>query len=276
MNTSTPEAHETVAAELVRRGLPIDYAQRAAAELADHHRDLVAELRGAGLDEPNATAEATRRLGDARTLVKKTVREYQRRFWCGRWPLLTFLLGPIPLLVLAWVATGLLLFCILWPLKKLGIEGPEVPDGVVSMGEWVIDRMVAIWFLFAVPALVLLVFARLARRAALRWPWIALVACLLALSAGMIKSGFPDQAHKPRSLDGTELRADAHLLYFGLPWFAPATATPSMLLRHWWKWYTHDWEQTGQLLLPMIVAASLLLRARQLSLQAERLVLDGC
>ena len=66
----------------------------------------------AGLDEVAASTEAVRRLGDSRTLVKKTVREYQRRFWCGRWPLLTFLLGPIVFAVLSFVAIVLLAYCI--------------------------------------------------------------------------------------------------------------------------------------------------------------------
>ena len=49
MNTDTPAPLEDIAADLVRRGLPVDYAQRAAAEFADHHRDLVDELQRSGL-----------------------------------------------------------------------------------------------------------------------------------------------------------------------------------------------------------------------------------
>ena len=45
MNILTPAPLESIASDLVRRGLPVEYAQRAAAELADHHGDLVAELR---------------------------------------------------------------------------------------------------------------------------------------------------------------------------------------------------------------------------------------
>ena len=58
--------------------------------------------------------------------MKKTVREYQRRYWCGRWPLITFLLGPIPLLLLAvagdrrWLS-----FCDCWPLEQAGLGRTE-------------------------------------------------------------------------------------------------------------------------------------------------------
>lgn len=278
MNSSDPREHQPLAGlavALIRRGLPADYAERAAMELADHHRDLVSELRATGLSESQAADEALCRLGDARALVKKTVREYQRRYWCGRWPLLTFLFGPISLMLLAWVATGLLVFGISWPLLKFGIVGPHEPDGIVSMGERVVASMVVAWFLFAVPAMVVLALARLARRAALSWPWIGLAACVLALSVGMIKSGFPDPALHHTKFDGKELPADMSVLTIGVPVFVSASMTttiPQIL----WNWFTRDLKQAVQFLLPLIVAAGVLLRERQLSLRAQRLAVDGC
>ena len=133
---NTPDALNELYAQLVRRGLPAEYARRAAAELVDHLRDLLDELQAVGMSESQAAAEASHRLGDSRTLVKKTVREYQRRYWCGRWPLITFLLGPIPVLVFTWVVFCFVAFCLLWPLDKLGLDkiglvGPYKPDGVI-------------------------------------------------------------------------------------------------------------------------------------------------
>jgi hypothetical protein len=58
MNTSTLELLDGIAAELIRRGLPADYAERAALELAEHHRDLVDELRNAGWTDTHAVLEA--------------------------------------------------------------------------------------------------------------------------------------------------------------------------------------------------------------------------
>lgn len=281
MHTNTLEAHDHsplagLAATLVRRGLPIDYAHRAAAEIADHHRDLTDEFCASGMSESQAESEAAQRLGDTRTLVKKTVREYQRRHWCGRWPLLTFSFGPIAMLLLAWIATGLVVFAISWPLMKLGIVGPHERDGIITIGEWVIDRTILVWFLFAVPAAIVWALARLARRAALRWPWVALAACVLALTVSMVKSGFPDPALHPTTMDGQELAADTHVLTIGLPVFAPDTSKllphlPQML----WDWFTRDLKQTAQLLFPLIVAAGVLFRARQLSLRAQQLAIEG-
>src|SRR5690242_13501922 len=38
---NTPEALNHLVVQLVRRGLPVDYAERAVAEFDDHHRDLL-------------------------------------------------------------------------------------------------------------------------------------------------------------------------------------------------------------------------------------------
>ncbi|MGD9637418.1 MAG: hypothetical protein AB7U97_29370, partial [Pirellulales bacterium] len=77
MNSVTPVVPEKFATELIRRGLPIDYAQRAAQELAEHRCDVISELELGGMESTTAAQEAARRLGDDRLLVKKTVREFQ-------------------------------------------------------------------------------------------------------------------------------------------------------------------------------------------------------
>ena len=80
-----PESLSGMVSELIRRGLPAAYAERAVAELVDHRQDLLEELKATGISESQADTETVERLGSPRMLVKKTVREYQRRYWCGRW-----------------------------------------------------------------------------------------------------------------------------------------------------------------------------------------------
>ncbi len=165
MNTVTPAVLESFAADLVRRGLPVDYAERAGTELADHFGDLAAELIASGLDETAASQEAARRLGPQRMLLKKTVREYQRRQWCGRWPLLTFVIAPIPALCLLWLASAAVLagvgsFC-----EWIGIAVTQV-DGKTSLFErCLVETMWGYTFLLG-PMLIAALFARLARAAA--------------------------------------------------------------------------------------------------------------
>ena len=155
------------------------------------------ELCATGLSESHAATEATNRLGDSRTLVKKTVREYQRRYWCARWPLVTFLLAPIPLLLLSWTATMLALICMGWSLEKIGVPGPDAPDGIISWGEWWAGKLVLVSVGFAAPAAAMLALVQLAKRAALDWKWLTVSACVLGFTVGMIRCQFPEAFMHP-------------------------------------------------------------------------------
>jgi hypothetical protein len=266
---NTPESLNGIVSDLVRRGLPVEYAQRAATELADHHRDLVEELQGTGLDEKQASTEASRRLGDSRALVKKTVREYQRRYWCARWPLLTFLLGPIPILILTYVAFMLALYMVLTPLEKLGLFRQTAPDGIITTAEWLLTLLAIALVGFAGPAVTMFVLARLAKRAALHWKWLVVSACLLGLTVGMVRCGFHEARLQPRTMDGNPVLADQGIMTIGVPILAPTW-------REAWNWYTYDLQQICQVLLPLAVVAAICLRAKQLSLHSARLIADGC
>jgi hypothetical protein len=228
MNTVTPAPLEHIAVDLIRRGLPIDYAQRAAAELVDHHRDLVAELQNAGVDESAALAEASRRLGDSHTLVKKTVREYQRRHWCGRWPLMTFLLGPLPAMCLVSLAIALVLMGIAATGDAFGVRlGP--PDGKTSITELLCIE--GIWgLLFALPPmLVSIVFLWLARRSSCGLAWGGIAGIEVALLSGLshfdvdyqhgrLQVGWPiDMPTMSGWFDWYFSSSWRHLLQFSLP-----------------------------------------------------------
>src|ERR1700755_1093009 len=100
---NTPESLNGMLPDLIRRGLPSEYAQRAAAEFADHHHDLVEELQATGFSESQAQTEAS-----------------QGRFWSARWPLITFLLAPIPTFIAVWLASG---YSILGVIQLLQLTG---------------------------------------------------------------------------------------------------------------------------------------------------------
>jgi hypothetical protein len=266
---NTPEARNGIVCDLVRRGLPADYARRAADEFADHHRDLVEELQANGCSESQATDEASRRLGEPRTLVKRTVREYQRRYWCGRWPMLTFLLGPIPLLVIHWLAVWLVLYGVGIVLERCGVVLTHEFDGKISTGERLAEFFGFAVLLFALPALTMYSLSRIAKRAAVDWKWLAASACLLGLAVGMLRGEFPRPSSQARLPNGQRVPADQPLVILGAPVLAPG-------FREAWNWYTQDLQQIGQLLLPLAVAGIAVLRARRLSLRSERLLLGAC
>ncbi len=100
-------AESTLYAELIRRGLPADYARRTADELDDHRADLLADLRASNATDPDAIADE--RLGETRQLANRIARDYRQRSWFGRWPLLSFVVLPPFVLAAAWACAVLTL-----------------------------------------------------------------------------------------------------------------------------------------------------------------------
>jgi hypothetical protein len=273
---NAPEVPNGMVSDLVRRGLPSEYAQRAATEFADHHRDLLEELQSTGFSESQAMTEASRRLGDARALAKKTVREYQRRFWCGRWPLVTFLFGPLPVAIAAWFATGLAVWLVVSVLTAIGLTGTNDPDAAFRALPVGVKYAVLAGIFLVIPAGVMYFFARLARRAALGPQWIVLVACILGLSAGACKWERIGPGSKIVMRDRQTLQ----------PLEQPKE--PDFVLMMWvpineqaWSWrevrgfFLSSPVQSCQLLLPVAIAA-VILRRRRLALRQEWLAISGC
>lgn len=187
------KAPTTLYAELVRRGLPTGYARRTADELEDHRADLIADARS--WDPTEAQAIAEERLGETRALASTIAAEYRRRSWFGRWPLVSFVLLPIPSLVLSWVLAYL-------PLAGFAI----VADSLGWMREYrpsvalqaLIGEGALFGVLVAVPALVAFAWSRIAARCALPWPYAASACLILALFVG---SGFYGEL-RPNAVPG--------------------------------------------------------------------------
>jgi hypothetical protein len=235
MDTSTYEPLDGIGVELIRGGLPADYARRAASELADHRRDLVEELQASGWTESQAAIEASRRLGDPQALVKKTVREYQCRYWCGRWPLITFLLGPLPAFFVAFYVTGLVALGI----GKLFGKGPPV----TPIETWIgitIAYAAKIWLTLVIPALVVAFFCWRAMRAALGRYWPCLASVVLASFAGFLQCGLVTHPTQPH--------ARAFVIGYYL-WFSPVFQQESLLA----FFMDRPW-QIAQLVIPLAIA----------------------
>jgi hypothetical protein len=282
MNTNTSTSPDGsplagLAVQLIRRGLPADYSQRAASEIADHYCDLVNELQFAGMTGPQAAIEAENRLGDERTLVKRTVREYQRRYWCARWPLLTFFLAPIPMLIAAWYAFGLAVYLVVIASSKLGLTPTSDPDTMfIALPVEVKYATLSAMFLI-VPASVMYGYARLARRAALGWQWIVLVACILGLCTSAWKwerigPGSRIKMYDRQTLNELEQPPQPDfVLVLGMP-----VVGESWTWSAFHRWFLARPVQLCQTLLPAAMSAALLFRWRRLALRTERLTVAGC
>ena len=180
----------------------------------------------AGQSESQALAEADRRLGEPRTLVKKTVREYQRRYWCGRWPLLTFLLGPLPLVFLTWLALIAVAFCVIWPLKMSNISASPEVAGIISPSEYWGTLVAQVAYLLVAPSLALCVLSWIAKRADMGPKWVYLSASVLAVFAGLFWLGFAVDVR-------SDMPADRGMLMVRLPflrfWHNPLYLAQIML-----------------------------------------------
>ena len=269
-----PDVLSGMVPELIRRGLPVEYAQRAASEFADHYRDLAEELQATGLSESQASTEASRRLGDPRSLAKKTVREYQRRYWCARWPLITFLLAPIPTVIIGWLATA---YSILGVIKVLGLLGcAEVNEHTSDITSPAVRTLLfafVAWSLLAIPAIVTFGFARLAKRSALHWRWVAITACIVGISVGTVRFERVADGKNFRTVYDSDAKPLPKNQYIAsVPLFEPSFWNGRSLCR----WYTHGLLQPFQLLLPSMIGAMVLLRRNQLSRRDGRLHLADC
>jgi hypothetical protein len=274
---NTPVSLNGLNTRLIRCGLPADYAERAAAEIADHHSDLMTELESAGMSASQAATEAERRLGDERLLVKKTVREYQRRYWCARWPLITFLIAPIPVLVAAWYAFSLAVYLVVLGFSKLGLTPTTDPNTMFLALPVAVKFMTLTAMFLIVPALVMYGYARLAWRAALDWRWVVFVACVLGLCTSAMKWERIGPGSRITMSDRHTGKEIAHpsqpdfVLMLGMPVVAEA-----------WTWHSfHRWflsnpVQLCQTLLPAALAAALILHWRQLALRHESLGSTAC
>jgi hypothetical protein len=187
---------EQLVREMRRRGLPRPYIQRYVEELSDHINDFVEERSNAMSKEAHGSTDLPPRIGDPIRLAQVAAAEYRRANFWGRHPIVTFLLAPIPLVVVAWIAVFVLGMLIMSGRAESG-------DGADS---WSIAAIWAsiVWFRVASvipPALVALLLCYLARRGGLSWRW-SLAACLLvAIVAGL----FRGQLELPRSMSRGQL-----------------------------------------------------------------------
>ena len=266
---NTPEALNGLAGKLIRCGLPSEYSERAVTEFADHYQDLVEELRAGGDCDSRAQKEAARRLGDWPMLLKKTVREYQQRHWCARWPLLTFILAPIPAYIAAYAVLGFSLILMAYGLTKLGLFPSIDPDEAFLTFPLAVKYAVLGCFTLALPAIVLYGFNRLARRAALGGRWVLISACILGLFIGMFRWERigPNSKLIMRDRQTGEVLPNPRQPDFVI--LLPIDTDDWSLIK-WCRWYMTPL-QLSQLLLPAAAAATFLIHRRQRAMRVAKL-----
>ena len=94
--------------KLLRQGVPRRHAVRIVQELVEHRDDLEAEGRAAGHSLEAARSAASEKLGDIDELAEELLATRRRSYWCGRHPLISFVLLLLPAFLLLFIGFLLL------------------------------------------------------------------------------------------------------------------------------------------------------------------------
>jgi len=152
---------------LIRRGLAVRYARRAALEIEGHFRQLVEESSARGASPGEAEAWARAALGADRDLIERFTRQTELRAWSAQWPRLGFMLAPLLSFTALSVAVMVALVC---TAKRMAgyLHHVRVPIPVTHG----IDAAAHLLFLWIFPICVAGAFAAIAhrQRIALHWP----------------------------------------------------------------------------------------------------------
>lgn len=173
---------------LQRRGLPQAYIDRLTDELADHIEDLIESRSIPMSKDAHNQRMVLGQIGSCDELATAAAGEFRRRSFFGRHPILTFVVAPIPTVMLVWVAFvfAALAFTASLPLAF----GNEYRFGGRSAMEWPAVLMYTAWTLIFAggivpPTVAVLLFARLARRANIGWTWLMVAGSLVAVLSGL-------------------------------------------------------------------------------------------
>jgi hypothetical protein len=238
--------HDEYREELARRGLPGAYVERLVAELDDHFTDVLEErstsMGAARKLQPEAddaiSRNAEQRLGEPRQLAIFAAEQYHARSFWGRHPWLTYLVMPLPLLIVsaitfstALIAAGhaLSFICV----QVFGLEEPANPaDYVMLQG---IALGITCWYMLVVPPLVSgLVLCRIYRRNALDWRWPVVGCAILSLACAFLTISYRIATEPGNGMFTIGFYAAASLKWFLtslLPKFALAMGIGLLLIK---------------------------------------------
>lgn len=189
------------------------------------------------IDESN-TNDLEQRLGEPTHLALFAAEQYHARSFWGRHPVVTFVLAPLPLLVLCWIATGLgvtgagktvAYICEHW----LGLSDSNTYPGDHLIAQ--AGMMVAVsWLLIVVqPLVVAWLLCRIAARNTLNWRWPVAACGILAFVAGCLAVSYrlAVQPHEGQFMVGLSFALSPQwMLLVFLPKFTVAMAIGLLLV----------------------------------------------
>jgi hypothetical protein len=191
-------SRDELRSELRRQRLPQAYIARLLAELDDHYEDLLDERNtsmGAARKLQLESVDLQARLGNPTQLALFAAEQYHARSFWGRHPVVTFVIGPLPLLAAFFLALveslngiGVGLSYIIEQWLKMPVDQWDYPNHLAAQA--MVMALVA-WIVIVIPPLSAAgLMCRTARRNAVSWRWPILACALLAAVAGFFSVGY--------------------------------------------------------------------------------------
>jgi hypothetical protein len=238
-------SRDKLRSELVRQKLPRAYIERLLSELDDHFEDLLEERStsmGAARKlqtEAGQSEDSRQRLGEPAQLALFAGDHYHARSFWGRHPIVTFVLGPLPLLVMCWIVTA---FVVMWAGVGAAYVGDhwfgQAPDTWQLQDHlWVQASIMvlATWVVIVFPPLGIAgLLCRIARRNVVDWRWPVVGCTLIAIIAGFVSVAYrlALSPHEGQINLGLNCTYTAHwLLVSYLPKFAAALGIGLLLVK---------------------------------------------
>lgn len=166
--------------EMIRHGVSLRHARRAALELECHHRELVEQALARGETPDQADQGAHQALGSDSVLIARYASQKELRSWAYRWRA-GYLLAPVLGFAGAFAAVILFLIAIShW----LAAELHHVINlGALSHG---IDAAFGVLMLWLIPASIAMAFGALAGRQRIALGWLSAGVIVLSLCAAQM------------------------------------------------------------------------------------------
>jgi hypothetical protein len=131
-----PDPIRDLGRKLLRQGVSRRHVARIVRELGEHRDDLEAEGRAAGQSPDAARSAACEKLGNINAPGGELVATRRRSYWCGRHPLISFVLAPLPMFFLLFL--GILW---LWGEASGLIAWTEHQEEGLPMPDWAAVRV---------------------------------------------------------------------------------------------------------------------------------------
>jgi hypothetical protein len=164
---------------MVRRGVALRHARRAASELESHHEDLVGQARGRGETSDQAQRSADEALGSDAMLIEQYADRTELRSRIHRWRA-GFVLAPLVVFAAAFVATVLVLIGLFSLLQPL-LHHMTFPASLTRD----MNSFMGVLLLWVFPVLLAALFGALAGRQHIAFAWLTagiVVLCVVTAS----------------------------------------------------------------------------------------------